>query len=1052
MKYYYHDKLILRTPFKPVKTSFSIDDLKLFFSESEVQEAIFLSSPIFFDRCKQWYKNELIDQEEERRVILSLLKYALRIHNRSTPFGLFAGCSVLEFENKNQKVILNQHTRNSRLDMNYTCSLAQELVKKTFIRPYVNFYPNNSLYVLYDKIRYVEYSYRNGTRLYQISSVDNSIYLQKIIQLAEDGATIQELAKAIVDEDVNIDEALNYIDELVTYQILVSELEPTVSGPELLNELIISLSKINNDHYSYELQNIIDVLSKIEEELKKLDDQIGNEISSYRNIANMVSQLNLNFDLNKLFQVDLFFDLSENKINQKVQYQLTKALKILNRLSEKIQISQLNEFKEKFINRYGEEEIPLLTVLDSESGIGYAQNNNHTGGGSPLIEGIVLNSSQNQNSKLSWGRKESFLLKKLIEATEKKQYSININIEEIANFEENWDDFPDSFSVVFNHVGNVNGQDKLIIDSIGGPSATILLGRFASNNLQIKDVIKDIAETEKKLNPDILLAEIVHLPQNRTGNVLLRPIFRDYEIPYISQSKLPKDQQINVSDLYLSIKEDNLFLRSKRLDKQVFPYLGNAHNFTHKSLPVYNFLCDMQFQNLKTGISFNWGSVSSEFTFLPRVEIDSVIVFLATWQFKNEEFHNLINNNNKSVLEEIKKIQIKWQIPNLVQLVEGDNTLVIDLNNELSIEMFILEIKNKQSFQLREYIFENQGVLVSDNKNNIYANEIIATLFKIQLNDFKSNHIELRGKESDFIKPQVNFSIGSNWLYYKLYCGTQIADKLLVDILKPLTEKLFHAKMIDKWFFIRYSDPDRHLRIRLHITEIKNIGEVIKLFRKAISDYEENNLVWKIQLDTYQREVFRYGANTIELAEKLFFIDSKYTLDLLEILNVTNSENIRWKIGIRLVDDLLFAFGFTLQDKLIFTEKFKKGFEMEFNMVRALKKQFDKKYRDFRVDISSMVDREMPLSGELKLFEATLSNKIKEQKHIFNELLLIKKKNNLHVEFDNLIASYIHMLLNRFFGNKQRLHEFMIYDFLWRTFRSQVAQMQQKKLVKSNKH
>ena len=74
---------------------------------------------------------------------------------------------------------------------------------------------------------------------------------------------------------------------------------------------------------------------------------------------------------------------------------------------------------------------------------------------------------------------------------------------------------------------------------------------------------------------------------------------------------------------------------------------------------------------------------------------------------------------------------------------------------------------------------------------------------------------------------QRNFSIGSEWLYYKLYTGHKTADFILTEVIKPLTEEFLEKGLIDKWFFIRYADPKHHIRLRFHCLDTKNIGKVI---------------------------------------------------------------------------------------------------------------------------------------------------------------------------------------------------------------------------------
>lgn len=57
------------------------------------------------------------------------------------------------------------------------------------------------------------------------------------------------------------------------------------------------------------------------------------------------------------------------------------------------------------------------------------------------------------------------------------------------------------------------------------------------------------------------------------------------------------------------------------------------------------------------------------------------------------------------------------------------------------------------------------------------------------------------------------FIPGSQWVYIKLYTGEKTADDLLIQVIAPVIKKVQKAQHIKKWFFIRYSDPDFHLRI-----------------------------------------------------------------------------------------------------------------------------------------------------------------------------------------------------------------------------------------------
>jgi len=283
------------------------------------------------------------------------------------------------------------------------------------------------------------------------------------------------------------------------------------------------------------------------------------------------------------------------------------------------------------------------------------------------------------------------------------------------------------------------------------------------------------------------------------------------------------------------------------------------------------------------------------------------------------------------------------------------------------------------------------------------------------------------------------FVIGDEWLYYKLYCGSKTADEILKQVIKPVAEDLQKNGMIDKWFFIRYSDPKLHLRVRFHFVNSQSINNIIFLIKRTTDSFIKDDLLWKIQIDTYQREIERYGENTMELAEELFFYDSEMIVNIIDMIEGDEGEKIRWLFSLRAIDCFLDDFLYDDQQKLSLLEGLKDGFGREFGMNRSLKMQLDKKFRDERQYIINVMNKELDENSEIKPLFNLLSQKSEKIKPITQKILELQSNNKLQIPLNDLIGSYIHMLMNRLFKSKQRVHEMVIYDFLFRYYKSEIA-------------
>jgi thiopeptide-type bacteriocin biosynthesis protein len=1033
----FHSHFVYRFPLVSfVEKINSALKLKEVAQSQRFQETIYISSPTLYSELRRWLKNEIKEEKEVSKLISSLYKYYNRMSSRCTPYGLFASCGTGIWEEINNIVSCESIKTKTRFDMNFVCALSQYLSKLSSIQTSLLFFPNTSIYSSGDHLRYVEYKYINNKRVHSIISVDSSKYLLEVLNGAKIGAKINDLVKILVSQKIPLNEAVSFIHELIDCQLLISELEPTITGRNSIQQITTILNTIESKSPSPEISNFITLFEKTNAVLKKLELQTENKVPVYKELLTLFRSFDIPIEENFFFQVDSFSDVKTAYIDKSVQKNILSALSFLYKINSSTPNKNIEDFKFRFFENYGEREVSLAAVLDTESGIGYPQKD--TSGLNTIIDDLHIY-DKNNFSLLKWNEIENYLLGKVANAIEAGNAVIKFNDEDVKMVSDVSGRMPPTFSVMFKMINTNTGKIQLNFIG-GGASAANLLGRFAYGDKKIHQIIKNISAFEENLFDDKIIAEIIHLPESRIGNILLRPVMRKYEIPYLAKSATSIDNQIFVDDLVVSVKKNRVVLKSRRLQREIVPRLSTAHNYNKKSLPIYQFLCDLQMQDIeKPTLTFSWGSLSNLFSFLPRAEYKNVVLFPATWNLPSVDFIELSKKiSTISFAEEAESWQKKWKMPQLIVLKDGDNELLVDFENELSVSTFFDEIKNRSSIQVSEFLFDSENALIRNEERKPYTNEIIAVVFN---HDYKPSESSNNNIKNELIKR--SFIPGSEWLNFKIYCGVKTSDSLLKETIKPIIAKLLQNSLIEKWFFIRYVDPDLHIRLRFYNSDCAKLNEVMKLLSISLQRMHEQGIISKIMTDTYNRELERYGHNTMEISEHLFEIDSWATLNLLEIAQGDNSDHLKWQYSLKSLDNLMGCFGFNISQKLNLMEKLKTAFIAEHSTHKDLKVQLDNKFRKMRPQLNELfsnspsVNNDWPASEILKWNQAAIQP-------IIDQILEINKADELMVNLDDLIASYMHMSINRIFKSQQRKHEMVIYDQLYRYYKSKIAQEAQK--------
>jgi thiopeptide-type bacteriocin biosynthesis protein len=1031
-------KIVIRTPLQPIdRYSYCFEnnlDTLIQNATPLFSEGLYLSSPEFLVELDK-LQGSADGKKDYDKILNSYRKYWVRSCTRATPYATFAGCGLVAVEG-NTDIVLDDSepfSRRVRIDMNYLTMLINRIAGDPSIQKHLLFYPNNSLYELPRSYRYVDYVVKGSDRFYQLQEVGKEKYLEVLLGSAQKGAGISSLADTLIRYDPTLgeEEVLSFILELIASQLLISELEPPLTGINPLKGLIAKLKKYTPDHSFVSQLTRIDLL---------LDNSTGT-MGYYKELYQSIMQLHDKGELPKnVFQTDLLLGFKNSTIQKEIVETIADQLAKLTVFCRKNKNEALSNFIKQFYEKFEEEEIPLSIAVDAELGVGYNNLTDASTGNSELIDGLLIQDKSVNGEYILNDLISQFVEIKYYDYLSGQKKDIEITSEEIGRLREASP--PIVLANSLSAFGNLLGENNILekesfkfnLIAFVGPSAANLIGRFAYADEQINDLVRETCRQEELANPNAIYAEIVHLPQARIGNILLRPIFRAYEIPYIGISGVDEAHQIPMSDLYVKVRNGKLILTSRKLGRQVIPRLTTAHNFNYNSLPVYKLLCDLKYQDLNPTITWDWGP-KANLPFLPRVSYNNIILKRAIWNIRYSEYKELLDQKGIP-FSGIEDLRIGRNMPSRVLIVEGDNELLIDFSIRESVVMLYEKMKKKQTIGLAEFLFCSDNCIVKK-AGEPYVNEVVIPLFKEETGS-TGNVPSYRPNGT--AKMQRKFYPNCNWLYVKIYAGSKSNDKILVEQMLPFLNELQEKNLVEKFFFIRYFDTQPHLRMRFLNSADPGKNILIQQRLLELLQFQiETNVVHKITIDTYLRELERYGYDSIELTEALFCNDSIAVLNLLNLLDGPESEYYRWMMAMIGINSLFDDFNLDLTEKVRLITRLQQAFFKEFGGSLSLQRQLSERYRKYQKDIFQYMTRGSSKSGELADVYAIIDIRSAQNLPIVRQILNELNNHATNILDTELLPSYIHMFMNRLFMVNQRRYELVMYDFLVRYYTSQLV-------------
>lgn len=1020
-----------------------MDLLNRMFSNYLFSDAIYISSPELFHHFESILaKKEIVSTEKLRALLLSFYKYYSRMSHRATPYGLFAGVHGGSVCDGSSAINIREKKLKPYLQMNIQ-TVTEFIRKLNALDPSIigtlRYEVNNTLYTMKDRLFYVEKLDQNGYQASNLTSVGLNEHIIKILDRAKDGATVLELAETIQLEGATDEQKIGFVGSLISSQVLISELWPSVSSDDFMKDFLR-----NSEDLGFENEHLI-LFKRVQNLFNTISD--AREVSVFKHFLLEPSMEGIK-EFKNFFKLDLFIEPEANHLNKNIFENISNISQELSILSKAETTGNLATFIQNFHAKFEEREVPLVQAIDPNFGVGYALAVNGIAEFTPLVEGIPStgeeSNSFSRNSSLSEIRSKAI---REFYKSGSTTVCVDSDIKDWISFEKSRWNRSGETSISSYTFGSIyapsfeaidQGDYKIQVTQINAPYAGRLLSRFQHGDLSIRTLLKDIIAKEQEVNPNVVLAEVVYIPDGKYANISLAAQLRPYEITYSSSSTLDKEYQINVNDLTVSIRSGRVVLRSIRLNKEIVPCLTNTYDARFAN-PIYQFLSEVSYQNVNHGFEWDWGIENYTQPFLPRIEYKNFILIRARWFVKRTklEYHN-----DAKMQLFFERLRVDLNLPRYFVLPEGDNEFLVDSENPICRQVLAKQI-NRDGVVLFESLKNDEHLFIRDGKN-VYTNEIIIP-FGTNLPMYRdhSNYSE-RVSTSDSVRRI--FGPGSEWLYLKIYSGTKNLEYILTEIIKSYSEELLSSKTIDKWFFLRYDENGYHLRIRFHKDQNSDdrwyrILEEIQL--KIDKHFPEEHAV-KVMIDTYQRELERYGSATIEASETIFYADSVAVSTLLSMLHGDLGEELRWKFALVSVDRLLNDFGYSLEEKKQLLSNLSGNFFNEFSLAgqdsaKYLSKKLRDRYREKTNEIRAMLLSEL---FDQELEEGYACFELRSRMIDGN---LPNDQSASKIERDNRMASFIHMAMNRIFVVNQRKHELVIYYYLHDFYRSEIAKLKSKR-------
>ncbi|WP_164737806.1 lantibiotic dehydratase [Streptomyces luteoverticillatus] len=784
-----------------------------------------------------------------RSIHRALLKYAIRIATRTTPFGVFGGSALAGFGD--EPLVLGrpgEHRKHARVGFPWLKQLTDRAVAELGGR--IRVVANPTVYLAGDRIAVMVNPQAADGKVHETSNVRYTPPVRHVMALAGRPVTLTEIRESLGEAfpDAPGEVLVRFVDELVERGILIRELTP---------------SAFDTDPAARWARAGLDPDGEVGGRLRAAREAIARYRAT--RVGEGIDELNavyaaLRTDANatqEQLQVDLTLALS-GQVPAGVAPKVEAAVGAMIRMSLlSARFPELQRHTERFAEAFGQSLVPLHRVFDPVRGIGAPA-------GYPGSPHRVSESSYGEDEVFLFGRR---LRAELIDRARRTgETTVRITEDDLAAFPPAPGTPPTTYDVFFqlDEGGeNAEGDENdvhITLSPIGvAIPAGKASGRFAYGDPAVGAHVRDLTAAEKAAHPDVILCELDYVSnRSRVNNVVVAPSVYDYRLK-VTTGAFDEDTadpcSIAFSDLLVGADGGRFHLVHAPTGKPVAVRTANLVN-PEIATGVVRFLQELALDG-SVRPAWTWGEMEPLVDFLPGVEFGGVTLSLPTWRVPP------LSGTPDEQDERLRRWAAEAKLPPYVYIGMLDNRLLLNLSDRIHRDLLRREVADGHESVTQAPAPGRMGI-VRDRDGHRYASEGVFSA------------VARRPVPVPPPPPAPRFDVtadavrtlppGTEWWYLRVYGDREKQQEILTRLAAAL------ADVPDQWFHIRYADPDDHLRIRVRSATVS-----LDRVREVIGACVRDGLAHRFSVDTYVRELERYGGvDAMPVAERIFCAESRF--------------------------------------------------------------------------------------------------------------------------------------------------------------------------------